>query len=295
MFGDRIPGCAGAVLLGLAACQTVPVTPVQDFVAASGTLVQAESDYFDEIQAASDASHGLLAGAIYVGHGAAFADIAPELAKRDDFSKAKAARVAALTQVKNYAQQLAAIATAGSGTWIADDVKSTTADVSKLLADSRPVKLTAAQAGLLQNAVTALGSAILAAQTAGEIRTLAQAARAPIGQIAEMIRQDDQNLVQDHFVSGLTSDQTTAMISMLHAVYEDKSVNAAERLAALQTFRAWKPAIVTSGSAIQDALGKLQKANDALADGRDVSAGALARQAADAAQLALGLTNAGKK
>ncbi len=89
MFGDRSPCWAGVLLLGLAACQTVPAGPVQDFVAASDALVQAESAYFDELQAASDSSHGLLAGAIYVGHGAAFADIAPELAKRDDFSQAR--------------------------------------------------------------------------------------------------------------------------------------------------------------------------------------------------------------
>ena len=35
--------------LGLAACQTPPIQPAQNFVAAATALAQAELDYFDQI------------------------------------------------------------------------------------------------------------------------------------------------------------------------------------------------------------------------------------------------------
>src|SRR5271170_6630831 len=71
------------ITISLSACQTPPTKATQDFVAAANALAQAESDYFDQIQAASDASHMLLAGAIYVGHGGDFNSIRQELNRRD--------------------------------------------------------------------------------------------------------------------------------------------------------------------------------------------------------------------
>ena len=278
---------AGA-LLGVAGCQTVPSAPVQDFVSAATTLTQAESDYFDQIQAASDASHTLIAGAIYVGGQGPFSAIGPELMKRDDFSKAKASRLAVLNQLKNYTQQLSAIATVAGGTWIADDAKATTTNATKLLADAKVVKLSAAEAGILQAAVQALENAIVASETAGELRTLAAEARTPIAQIAKMVRADNANIEITQYASGLGEDQNVAMMSVLHFLYDDKRVNAAERFQALQAWSAWKPNLVDKSRAIQDALDKLQKANEALAAKQDVSAHALAAQALTLAQTALG-------
>jgi hypothetical protein len=95
------------IMISLSACQTPPTKATQDFAAAANALAQPESDYFDQIQAASDASHMLLAGAIYVGHGGDFDSVRQELTRRDDFSKAKKLRLAVLSQLQNYAQQIA--------------------------------------------------------------------------------------------------------------------------------------------------------------------------------------------
>ncbi len=276
------------ILPWVCGCQTVPTAKVQDFVNAATTLSQAEADYFDQIQAASDASHTLIAGAIYVGGHGPFSTLAPELMKRDDFSKAKAARLAVLNQLKNYTEQLSAITNAAGGTWIADDARSTTTNATKLLADAKLVKLSQAEAGILQTAVQSLESAIVSSETVGELKSLAAEASQPIAQIAQMVKADNENIEITQYASGLGEDQNVAMMSMLHFVYDDKRVNAAERLQALQAWRTWKPDLVDKSKAIQDAVDKLQKANEALAANQDVSAHALAAQALSFAQTALG-------
>lgn len=149
------------LLLLVTGCQSVPTSQVQDFVSATNALAQAESNYFDQLQAASDQSHVLIASAIYVAHGQDFPTIATELTKRDDFSKAKALRMAAMAQLQNYAQQLSAITTAATGTWIADDANSTSTEVTKLLTDQKAAKVTQQQAGLIQTGVNKLAAAII--------------------------------------------------------------------------------------------------------------------------------------
>lgn len=59
-------------------------------MSAAGLLAQAESAYFDQIQAASDAVHRLDAIADYVRGEKPFAAVYAELTKTGDFSKAKA-------------------------------------------------------------------------------------------------------------------------------------------------------------------------------------------------------------
>jgi outer membrane murein-binding lipoprotein Lpp len=90
--------------LGLAGCESLSSLsslsgPSKDFVAAATALAQAESDYFDEIQAASDAAYRLQATETYVGHKSTFQAFVDELNKHDDFSKAKALRVVAMVQL----------------------------------------------------------------------------------------------------------------------------------------------------------------------------------------------------
>jgi hypothetical protein len=278
--------------LGLAGCQSMSsVTgPSQDFVAAANALAQAESDYFDEIQAASDAGYQLQAAEDYVGHNGTFKAFATELAKRDDFSKAKKLRVTAMAQLQNYAQQVAAITSGASATWISDDAKTATTNVSTLLKDAGATadsQLLTSHAGLIQTAVADLGQAIIGNQSAKELQTLAQEAKDPIAKIANMVTRDNANIEADNFTGSLKADQTQALHDILHFIYDDPKVNAFERFNAIQMTANWKPSLVTKGQAIQSALSKLQAANDALAKKEATSAAALAQQAYTFAKQAL--------
>lgn len=281
-----------AVLIG--GCQSVPKGPAQDFVAAADALAQAESEYFDQLQAASDESHVLLASAIYVQGGARFAAIAPELTKRDDFSKAKAVRMAVMAQLQNYAQQIAAITAAATGTWIADDAKNVAVNVTTALKDRNAAKVTQQQAGLIQIAVQQLASAIVGGMAARDLQSLAEQARKPISDIATMVAQDNANIASDNFAPGLMADQQTAMIAILNAIYADPRVNSSQRFAAVMAWHAWKPSLVNKGNDISSALAKLVKANEALAAGQPFSAGALANQAAAVAGQALAIPSGAK-
>jgi hypothetical protein len=285
--------CFAATIAG---CQTIPTGPVQDFAAATNALAQAESDYFDQIQAASDQSHELIASTLFVGHVGDFNKIAPELLKRDDFSKAKAVRVAAMAQLQSYSQQLSAIVGSSTGTWIADDVKSNTTNISKLLSDANAqsaAKIDAAEAGIIQTAVADLGTAIVNNASATEIRSLAQAARDPIEKIATMVKKDHDNIESDNFASGLVADQKQAMLNILHLVYEDRGANTVQRLTVVNAWRDWKPSLVTKGKDISDALAKLIKANEALAAKQEFSASQLSQQALALARQALGVSATG--
>ena len=85
-------------------CQSTSgiMQPSKDFVAATGALAQAESDYFDQIQSASDAVHRLDGGSDFVSHNGDFASIYKRMQNRDDFSRAKAIRMAVMRQLQNY-------------------------------------------------------------------------------------------------------------------------------------------------------------------------------------------------
>lgn len=277
------------MLIGLAisGCQTAPTGAANDFVTAANALAQAKSAYFDQIQAASDDSHVLIASAVYVRHVGPFSSIAGELTKRDDFSKAKAARMATMAQLQAYAQQIAAISAAATDTAIGDQAKATAANVTTLLTDLKAAKLTAQQAGLIQTAVDALANAIVNAAAARNLQRLAKEARQPIGDIATMVAQDTANIESDQFAPGLAADQQTAMMSILGKLYEDPSVNSSQRLTAIAAWRNWKPSLVTEGRDINDALANLTKANDALAAGKPFSAGLLVQRAIDLAQQVL--------
>lgn len=282
------------LLLLVTGCQSVPTSQVQDFVSATNALAQAESNYFDQLQAASDQSHVLIASAIYVAHGQDFPTIATELTKRDDFSKAKALRMAAMAQLQNYTQQLSAITTAATGTWIADDANSTSTEVTKLLTDQKAAKVTQQQAGLIQTGVNKLAAAIISSITARNIQSLAKEAQKPISDIATMVSQDNTNIEADNFESGLVEDQQQAMLNVLHILYDDRSVSAVQRFFAIRTWQGWKPSLVTEGKDISDAMAKLVKANDALAAKRPISANAFLQQTIASAEHAIGLSTGTK-
>ncbi|MEO6801245.1 MAG: hypothetical protein ABI178_15005 [Rhodanobacter sp.] len=280
---------AAIVLTG---CASMPSLsgPSQDFVTAVNTLAQAEADYFDEIQAASDAGYRMQATADYVGHNGTFAQVSQELSKHDDFSRAKKLRVAAMAQLQNYAQQISAITSGSSTSWIAEDAKTTTTDLSTLIkdtGDSAASQLLTSHAGTIETAVTMLGQAIVDNQSAKVVQALAQEAKGPIAKIAEMVTQDNVNIEKDQFTASLHADQTQSLQNVLHYIYDDPKVNAFERFTAIQTTATWKESLVTKGQAIQKALEKLQAANDALARKEDTSSRSLMQQAYAYAEQAL--------
>ena len=264
--------------------------PSENFVTASNTLAKAEADYFDEIQAASDAGYRMQAVADYVGHNGSFPRVSHELSKHDDFSKAKRLRAAAMAQLQNYAQQIAAITSGASASWIADDAKTTTTNVSMLVKDAggnAAAQLLTSRAGTIQSAVTKLGQAIIGNESAKEVQTLAQEAKGPIAQIADMVKQDNANIEKSQFTKGLHADQTQAFRNILHYIYSDPKVDSFERFSVIQMTATWKPTLVTKGQAIQSALEKLEAANSALAQREDTAAGSLIQQAYTYAKEAL--------
>ena len=273
--------------VGLAGCESLSSMsslsgPSKDFVAAANALVQAESDYFDEIQAASNAGYRLQAAETYVAHSTTFDNFVKELNKHDDFSKAKSLRLIAMRQLQNYAQQVAAITTGGSATWIADDAKSATTSIDTLIKDAgdkAAAQLLTSHAGAIETAVTDLGRAIINHKSAKELQALAQEVKEPIARIADMVKQDNDNIETDKFTDSLKADQTQAIHDILHFIYEDQRVNAFERFNALQITVNWKPSLVTKGNAIQSALEKLQAANDAMAKKENASLISLAQEA----------------
>jgi hypothetical protein len=264
--------------------------PSQDFVTAANALAQAESDYFDEIQAASDAAYRLQAAETYVMHEKKFVDVAKELSKHDDFSKAKKLRVTAMSQLQNYAQKIAAITTGASPTWIASDATTATTNIQTLVKDagykSEATFLTS-NAGVIEKAVTVLGNAIIGAESAKELRSLAREAQGPIEQIAVMVKEDKDIIEGSKYAQGLTKDQSQALCDILKIIYDDPKVNPFERFNALQLTANWKPSLVTKGQAIESALKKLQAANDAMAKKEDTSISGLAKQAYSFAKQAL--------
>lgn len=280
----RIAATLLCVALSMAGCESLSSlsSPSKDFLAAANAIAQAESDYFDEIQAASDAAYRLQAAETYVGHSRSFQAFAEELNKHDDFSKAKALRVIAMNQLQNYAQQVSAITAGGSATWIADDAKSATTNIGTLVKDAgdkSAAQLLTSHAGTIETAVSDIGRAIINHKSAKELQALAQEVKNPIAQIAEMVKQDNDNIEADKFTTSLAADQTQAIHNILHFIYEDQKVNALERLSALQITVNWKPSLVTKGHAIQSALEKLQAANEAMAKKENVSLASLAQQA----------------
>lgn len=278
---------AMALLLALAACQTVPsAAPAQNFVSAASALAQAESDYFDQLQAAADADNVFDAGDAYVTHAGSFPSISAELTAHDDYSHAKAIRVAVMAQLQNYAQKIAAISNAADGTAITDNAGSITKGMTDLLRKARHDRMPVDQ-GAVQSAVTTLGKIVVNQATTAELRTLAKQAQAPIAAIANMVAQDNATLETNNFASGLGNDQREDMLDMLAAVYNDPRAGAAERFSAFMTWQNWHPVLVTKGTDIADAMAKLIKANDALAAGQNFSAAALAQQAFASAQAAI--------
>lgn len=272
----------------LAACQRPPTPAAQDFVAAANALAQAESDYFDQIQAASDASIQLINGFYYADGKMPWTQLAPRLARRHDFAKAKALRMAVMAQLQDYARQIAAIATASGDTGITDAAKADAADVVQLGQNSAVLKISASQLTLVQTAVADLSQAITSNQAAQQFQSLAQQAAKPIAAIASMV-EADKGIVEDTgYAPNLATDQTTAVTAILGVIYADPRVNSAERMQVFAHYTAdWKPVLVTKGKDIAEAMKKLQNANDAMKAGLPLAASTWAQEAYQLAMQAL--------
>lgn len=271
-----------AIFLSSCASMSGVTGPGQEFVTAVNMLAQAESDYFDEIQAASDTAYRMQATEDYVGHNGSWADVARKLSKHDDFSKAKQLRMAAMRQLQNYAQQIAAISSGASASWIADDANTTTTNVSKLVNDAgakAASRLLTSHAGVIETAVTKLGQAIIGSESAKELQSLATEAKDPIAKIADMVAEDNANIEKDNFAESLKEDQAQGLRNILHYIYADPKVNSFQRLSAIQMTASRNPALVTKGQAIEGAVQKLEAANNAMAQRQDASASSLVQQA----------------
>ena len=285
----RLAG-ALAMAAALTACQSVgPLEePTQDFVAAANALAVAEADYFDQIQAASDAGHRLRAVATFTGgpDAGTFAAFRTEFLKRDDFSKAKAVRLNAIAQLQNYAQAVSEIQGGGQATWVADQTGAVIANANSLAQSGGLTGLDQEAAGLAQKIVATLGQAILDHASARKMQELAASAREPIGQLERMVAEDQKNLEDDKYVASLGTDQRDAMLNALHIIFDDRRVTAADRFGVALEAADRKPLLVTKARAIHASMAKLKAANEAMAQGQKLTAKALFKQAEDLADLA---------
>jgi hypothetical protein len=283
-----IPVMALLLAGALGACQTPPTSSAQDFVAAANALAQAESDYFDQIQAASDESLRLTNEALYAGAKVPWTVLAPRLSSHNDFSQAKALRMAMIGQLQNYTQQVALIATAGTDSSLTAAVNSTISDVSNLAKAENALKITPAQLTLVETAVTDLGNAIIANEAARELQSLAQQATKPIADISTVTDADRDIFENTNYAPELQSDQHAAITAILEIVYTSKQLSPLDRLAIYNQFTTtWKPVLVTKGRDVAGAMKKLQAANEAMKANHPVAASVLAQAAIQLATQAI--------
>lgn len=268
---------------GLTACQTPPTGAAQDFVMATNALAQAESDYFDQLQAASDESLRLTNAALYVDRRVPWEVLAPRLSTRsthNDFSNAKALRIAMIGQLQNYAQQISAIVSASADPSVTAAANTAISDVATLAKNANVLKVTPAQLTLIQTAVTDLGNAIIANAAAHELQSLAQQASAPIAQISAVTDADASIVESTDYAPELQSDQHAAVTAILAIIYASKQLSPMDRLAVYNQFSInWKPILVTKGRDVAAAMRKLQAANEAMKANHPVAAGVLAQTA----------------
>ena len=256
----------------------------QDFVSAANALAQAESAYWDEIQAASDSGYRLRAIRDYV-KGKYVKDkkdwsvIYQELNKREDFSQAKKLRLNVMKQLQNYAAVISSIESGADASWISTNAKNLINNTGTLVHDFKGPQLTAAQNGMIDTIVTDLGQAVVKAAAARKLQTLAKNAQKPIDQIVAMVDADNKIIEGTSFAGGLGADQTYDLVEILHDIYNDKRTNAYQRFVAAQTVINWKPSLVTKGQAIMAAATELKEANQAMAQKHELSAIDLVRQA----------------
>ncbi|HEU5047170.1 MAG TPA: hypothetical protein VFT64_04925 [Rickettsiales bacterium] len=277
-----------SMALLLSSCHTTSSqqVPAQDFVIAASALLQAESGYMDEIQQASDASYRLGAAEQYVAHDGKWKEVAQSLKQHNDFSKAKELRVKMLESLVTYAQMVNVLACDGDTAWLEKNAQETTGTISDILQDSGAAHVSDSQKGAVESVIATFGHSIIDNAAAGKVHKLAEMGRQPIAGIRKMIEADDEAIEGSLFAAGLEKDQQSSRKNMLHSIYEDKSVNAAERLQAFTSVEAIETHAVTRRKDILSALKKLEAANDALAAGNNLSARALAQQAIAYADLA---------
>ena len=256
----------------------------QNLTTATNALAQTESDYFDEIQAASDSYVRLRATTEYIGK-APFKDLADLITNRPDFSKAKKVRMTAIKYLQSYAGVINAIDGGADASWISTDVSKLNTGVDTIFKDVKAVNLSASLAtplaGGIKTAMTSLGAALVNAASTREINSLALEATGPINVIAQMVNEDAINMEGDKYVSGLNNHQTDELSNTLHIIYEDKTLKSIDRFNAVNTIldMQTKLKLVTKGNALTDAMTKITEANDALAKKDNLSASALAKEA----------------
>ena len=192
----------------------------------------------------------------------------------------------ALAQLQAYVNQIGAITAAGDAGWpaaqaraIIDDTETFAKNAGGGLNPSQKSDIATAQ-----NIVSSIGTAIIQAQAAKDIRQMAIAAQPGIEQIAAMIRQDDAIIDRD-FVRGTVAAEDQSRRAILHSLF-DAVDSKAERYRII-TNLAPLGVIDVDHSAVDRALAILVQANKDLAQSRRQDAGQAFMNAVQAANAAL--------
>ena len=279
---------AAASAMALAGCANFNATsrPAADLGHAAAGLIEAEGALFDRLQAASDRRRELAIEQKFIAE-PKWEQVAEELDRpRIDYGIAKRARLKALAQLQAYVNQIGAITAAGDAGWPAAQARAIIDD-TETFAKNAGGGLNPAQKSDIataQNIVSSIGTAIIQAQAAKDIRQMAIAAQPGIEQIAAMIRQDDAIIDRD-FVRGTVAAEDQSRRAILHSLF-DAVDSKAERYRII-TNLAPLGVIDVDHSAVDRALAILVQANKDLAQSRRQDAGQAFMNAVQAANAAL--------
>lgn len=215
---------AAASALALAGCANFSATsrPAASLGYATAGLVEAEGDLFDRLQAASDRRRELAIEQKFIAE-PAWDKVAEELDKpRIDYAIAKRARLTALAQLQAYVNQIGAIAAAGDAGWPAAQAQAIIDDTEAFARNAGAGPLNPSQKSDIaaaQSIVSSIGTAIIQAQAAKNIRQMAAAAQPGIEAIRAMIRQDDTIIDRD-FVRGTVAAEEQSRRAILHSLFD---------------------------------------------------------------------------
>jgi len=232
----------------------------QSLVDAADALAQAESDQYDQLQAASDAAHLLMAASLYIEGGEHYAEIGQELERRFDFTEAKTVRMMVIAQIQYYARQLAALNSGIVTRITADDPNANPAHLWTMLGNPGSTHLTHQQADVIKNSVADLTSIVSSPARGTDIHSLAANAKDPLQVLVEVILEDRSI----NYLSVLQDDKRAALQNILHLIYNDHTVNSSERLATIMMWRSLTPSASTKADIVRDDALTLLKTNDAI-------------------------------
>lgn len=278
---------ASALALGGCADFTATTRPAASLGNATAGLVQAEGDLFDRLQAASDRRRELAIEQKFIAE-PQWDKVAEELDKpRIDYSIAKRARMKALAQLQAYVNQVGAIAAAGDAGWPAAQARAIIDDTEMFAKNAGAEALNPSQKADIataQSIVSSIGTAIIQAEAAKDIRQMAAAAQPGIEAIRAMIANDDAIIDRD-FVRGTVAAEEQTRRAILHSLFD--AVDSKLERYRIVTNLSPLGIVDVDHSAVDRALANLVQANKALAQSRRKDAAHVFLNVIDAANAAL--------